>query len=357
MADHQPDVRPEHGDMVGDRLGVRRPDADVHHRDPRVVRPDQVEGRHLRQPRRRRPGPPVAGDHRVARLDEGGVARALVRQRREGVLDELVHVELVVGEEDVVLEMRRAGGGVMREPRQRVVDALRREGRQRPRSRGGHSRVAVDDVIVGGVEVGHVEDVAQRPVQRVLDGAFHVGVLAHGEVQRNGGVGGADADRHPVVLQEQADLVDQIALEEIRAGDGGLVEPRLGHVPERKPGIDLGVARGREAHRRVEGAVAALGHRPRHHFREVVAQEACRGVVARAQVGHRLGGVAEDAIPRLGRRDHRQLGEGVALVHRIRPAGAGRSGRSGSRRSAPCRRSSAPGSPPAPAASAACRRC
>lgn len=29
MAEHQPDMRPQHGDMVGDRLGIGWPDADI----------------------------------------------------------------------------------------------------------------------------------------------------------------------------------------------------------------------------------------------------------------------------------------------------------------------------------------
>jgi hypothetical protein len=61
----------------------------------------------------------------------------------------------------VVLEMRRARGGVVREAGERVVDALRREGRERPLA-VARAGPAVDDVVVGVVEVRHVEDVAQR---------------------------------------------------------------------------------------------------------------------------------------------------------------------------------------------------
>jgi hypothetical protein len=48
MADHQPGMRAQHGDMVGRGLGVRRPDADVDQRDPLPVGALQVIGRHLR---------------------------------------------------------------------------------------------------------------------------------------------------------------------------------------------------------------------------------------------------------------------------------------------------------------------
>ena len=53
VAEHHPGVRAQHRDVVGDGLGVGRADADVDHRDAAAVRPHQVVGRHLRQPRRR----------------------------------------------------------------------------------------------------------------------------------------------------------------------------------------------------------------------------------------------------------------------------------------------------------------
>jgi hypothetical protein len=51
VAEHHPGMRPEDGDVVGDGLGIRRADADVDQRDARVVFPEKVIGRHLRQAR------------------------------------------------------------------------------------------------------------------------------------------------------------------------------------------------------------------------------------------------------------------------------------------------------------------
>src|SRR3546814_7237314 len=42
MADHQPRFGPQHGEMVADRLGVRRADADVDQADAAAARRDQV---------------------------------------------------------------------------------------------------------------------------------------------------------------------------------------------------------------------------------------------------------------------------------------------------------------------------
>jgi hypothetical protein len=53
VAQHQPGMRAQHGDVVGDVLGIGRAHADVDHGDAGVVGPHQVVGRHLRQARRR----------------------------------------------------------------------------------------------------------------------------------------------------------------------------------------------------------------------------------------------------------------------------------------------------------------
>ena len=50
MADHQPRLRPQHGEMVTDRLRVRRPDADIDQGDARAIRGDQMIGGHLVPP-------------------------------------------------------------------------------------------------------------------------------------------------------------------------------------------------------------------------------------------------------------------------------------------------------------------
>jgi hypothetical protein len=50
VADHQPGLGPEHRKVVGDRLGVRRADADVDQRDAHVVGRHQVVGGHLVPP-------------------------------------------------------------------------------------------------------------------------------------------------------------------------------------------------------------------------------------------------------------------------------------------------------------------
>ena len=163
-------MRPQHRDMVGDGLGVGRADADIDHGDAAMPGLGQVIGRHLRHARRRRAFLRRAFAGRrddVAGLDEGSVAAAALGHQLARMDAELVDVELVVGEQHEVLEMVRAGRRVVRQPVQRIVDALRGERRQRQRLAGHRLERAVGDVVVGAVEVRHVEHVAERPLDAV----------------------------------------------------------------------------------------------------------------------------------------------------------------------------------------------
>jgi hypothetical protein len=82
-----------------------------------------------------------ARDH-VARLDEGGVlAGRRGRHQLVAQLDELVDVELVVGEQHEVLEVLGRRAGVVAQPVQRVVHPRRGEQRQRLRAPGPGSKV------------------------------------------------------------------------------------------------------------------------------------------------------------------------------------------------------------------------
>jgi len=142
---------------------VRRPGADIDHGDAAVVGLDQMEGRHLRPALGRRSGRggvAKPGDD-IAGLDEGDAARAAGhRHALAADAGEGIHVELVVGEDDEVLEIVRVGTGVVVEPVQRIVDAGGAEQRERRwRARRPRQR-AVDDGVVHGGEVGHVEHVA-----------------------------------------------------------------------------------------------------------------------------------------------------------------------------------------------------
>ena len=91
----------------------------------------QMIGRHLRQAGQGGDNAIRLGDDRIAGGDKGGVAAGGVAQHLTCKPLEFIDIELVVCEQDMVLEMLWRGGGVMRQPRQRVIDALRGKRRQR----------------------------------------------------------------------------------------------------------------------------------------------------------------------------------------------------------------------------------
>ena len=120
----------------------------------------------------------------------------------------------------------------MGQPVQGIVHALCGERCQRCCLGGVHVELAVDDGIVGCGQVWHVENIAQRPIDLVLDRAFHMGAFAEGEMQRNRCRRCADGDRHIVVFDHQFDLMLQIRGKQVRARDGGGIIAGAGHIAE-----------------------------------------------------------------------------------------------------------------------------
>ncbi|CFV98055.1 Uncharacterised protein [Bordetella pertussis] len=183
--------------------------------------------------------------------------------------------------------MRGRGGRVVLQAMQRIIHPRGRKRRQRPGLAGLAAPRAIDDGVVGDRQVGHVEQIAQRPPQ-VLDMlAFHVGAVRKGEMQRNRHIGFAHLHRHAVVLQQQADLLDEIVAEQMRLRDGGLVLARLGHVPVRQARIDRIVGLHADADGRVVGAHPSGQLTPAHHLVEQLAHEP--GIAA-VQLDQAVGG-------------------------------------------------------------------
>ena len=119
VADHQPGMRAQHGDVVGDGLGVGRADADIDHGDAAAAarqrgdRPASADRAAAASP----VVPPPSRALRVMTLPgstNGCVVRVAVRHVLLGQPAELVHVELVVGEDHEVLEVLGLGAGVVR---------------------------------------------------------------------------------------------------------------------------------------------------------------------------------------------------------------------------------------------------
>ncbi|MNS85193.1 hypothetical protein D3C72_1190510 [compost metagenome] len=150
--------------------------------------------------------------------------------------------------------MRRRRRGVVLQPVQGVVHALRGERRQRLGLAFLAAPGAIDDGVVRHRQVRHVEQVAQGALERLQVLAFDIGAFGKGEMQGNGGIGFTDLDRHPVVPQKLADLLDQVVPEQRGLGDGGLVDAGFGHMAVREPGVDRVVGFHHDADGRIVGA-------------------------------------------------------------------------------------------------------
>ena len=122
MPQHQPGVRPQHRDVVGDVPRIGRTDADVDQGNAAIAGLDEMKGRHLRRALGRNPGraaakPRIARD-RIPGRNEGvgaDLARceALLAQLHEGI-----DIELVVREDHEILEVLGISAGVVIEPAQ-----------------------------------------------------------------------------------------------------------------------------------------------------------------------------------------------------------------------------------------------
>ena len=139
MPDHQPRLGPDDREVIGDRLRIRRPDADIDQRDPRPVRRHQMVGGHLVAS----PGAVVdqlvgivaRPDHDVARAGQCGKAAA-VTQLPCRPPNEFIDIAVIVGEQYEALRVLRRGPHVMPQPREREVGTQCIEQRERPRGIG-----------------------------------------------------------------------------------------------------------------------------------------------------------------------------------------------------------------------------
>ena len=259
VADHQPGMGPEDGDVVGRRLRVRRADADIHKGDALPVGAFEVIGRHLRQARKLAKVAVRCRDPCIAGADKGGIARAGIAQRLAGEGLEFINIELVVGEEDVVLEMHRVGRGVMGQPRQRIIHPLRGEGRKVARAVGHRPGGAVDDVVIRRRQVRHVEIVAQRKVQNAVLRHREAGRRRHREMDRDRCRAWPDDHRHAMVADQKVKLLDQVLPEQVGPRDRGGIGAGDRNMPEAETAVGGGVRGHGQPHLGVEGAVARRG--------------------------------------------------------------------------------------------------
>ena len=168
--------------------------------------------------------------------------------------NELVDVELVVGEQDEVLEVLGVGAGVVAQAMQRIVDARRREERERVRLAGASDVRTVGDAVVHRAQIGQVEQVAQQQASLGGQAALDVVVLGEREVDRDRLHAGADLELDAVVLEQEPELLAVVAREQVGPGQGRLVGAGPGDeaVAQARVGASDGIRM--DADERIAGA-------------------------------------------------------------------------------------------------------
>ena len=96
----------------------------------------------------------------------------------------------------------------------------------------------IDDPVVDGGDIRHVEDIAQRPLQHVLDRSGKVAVFGQGKMQRDRRFRGLHIHRHAVILDQQPDLLFQIIAEQFRIGQRRRIDAGSANIAEGQARID-----------------------------------------------------------------------------------------------------------------------
>ena len=125
--------------MVGDILGVGRPDADVDQRDPGIALPCQMVGGHLITVPRGTSheslglGLRMLAAHGDVPRQHKPVKRAFARKLLASPAHELIHIAVIVGEQDPALYVAPIASRIVDEPPQGEIGAQRVEQGQRIR--------------------------------------------------------------------------------------------------------------------------------------------------------------------------------------------------------------------------------
>ena len=183
--------------------------------------------------------------------------------------------------------MGGTGRRIVRQPRQRIVDALRRERGERLRFAGARVVFAIGDLVVGDGQVGRVEQVAQRNVHQAGGRCLDMGALAKGEMQGDRRGRFRHHHRNLMVADQQGELFLEIVAEEIGPRHGRRVPAGRGDMPIGEPRVDVAETGRLHGDLRIEGPVAAGNRRTLGQRRETIDQE---GGVSRVKGGQRIDG-------------------------------------------------------------------
>ncbi len=163
MSNHQPAMRTQHGDVVGDVLGVGGPDADVDQADAAALAHETDRPASGSDARRRRPEATSASSGAVAprrstTLPGSTSFSALAAaQLLEAPADELVDIAMIVGEQHPGLHVAPVRARVMHQPAQRIIYPRGVEQSERALGAGTDFKHPVGDFVADDGERGRRE--------------------------------------------------------------------------------------------------------------------------------------------------------------------------------------------------------
>ncbi len=234
VTDHQPAMRTQYSEVIGDVLGIGRADADVDQRHAMTVFGDQVVGRHLIAV------PDHAGDdglgfvlahalvdYHVTRQDHAHETRVFAKLF-QAVQNELVDIAVIVGQQNPRLYVAPVAAGVMHQTAQREIHPRSVEQRQWQRVDVGPVIQAVGNAIGGGRQVGAREHPCQRRSGDARAGQL-IALLDHVRI-RNALLAHADFDRHGEIVHQRNELFEQVLFEGFGLRDGNAVGARQLHL-------------------------------------------------------------------------------------------------------------------------------
>ena len=234
VADHQPAMRTQHSQVIGDVLGIGRADADVDQGHAMAIVGDQVIGRHLvtvpdHTGGNRRGFAVIHAllDDHVARQNHAHETR-VVAQLLQAMDDELVDVAVIVGQQNPRLHMAPVAAGVMHQTAQGEVHARGVEQRQWQRIGVFPVVETVGNAIGGGGQIGTWEHPRQHRRGDAGTGQF-IALLDHVRIG-NVLLADADFDGHGEVVHQRRQLFEQVFAKGRRVGDGDAVSARQLHL-------------------------------------------------------------------------------------------------------------------------------
>ena len=227
VTDHQPAVRAQNGQVVGDVFRVGGADADIDQGHAMAIVGLQVVGRHLvAMPHHARSD--GLGFAVVHRLFDDHVARhyhahktRVIAQLLKAVKDKLVNITVIVGQQDPRLHMAPVAAGVMHQPAQGKIDPRRIEQRQRQRIGVLPIVQAISNAISGSGQVGAGEHSHQRCGRHA--GAGQLITLFDDVRVRNVLLADTDFHLNGEIAHQRHQLLQKVVTERGRMGDGDTV--------------------------------------------------------------------------------------------------------------------------------------